>query len=428
MIENLENLIENGATYFNRKSRADILKALDYSMSSSDAYKVTKKAIQELALDKYPIYLVSLGKAAISMANAAIGQLNVIDGVVVSNRPCGDTAIKCIESTHPIPSIKSKRSAKAILNLLKRLNQRDTVLFLISGGASSLVELPSVPLKSLIEVNDVLIKSGLSINEINCIRKHLSTIKGGKITAKTKAKIVSLVVSDVVGDDLSTVASGITYFDNTTFDNAVDIINRYKLEEKLPKNVLDFLAEKPKKYETIKEKDFNIDRIENFVISNNTQVCLLAKRYLEKRGYRVVYIGSGITQDINEAAEFIFRTIVKSKNKTAIISGGEPTVNVKGGGIGGRNLHLALLMAKKIKSEKIVFASFATDGKDGNSPSAGAIVDSYTKKRASLLGLDIDEYLNSYNSFEFFKKLQDYIISNDTKTNLADIHIAIYEP
>ena len=389
-----------------------------------DAYSVTKKAFVENFKLQSPVCLVSLGKAALSMAKAAQELLNIKGGIIITNRECKNTKIKCIQSSHPIVSDKSIEAAEAVLDLINNTKEDDIVLFLISGGGSSLVELPYISLKNLQKTNDILIKSSLTINEINCIRKHLSKIKGGKILRYTKAKIVSLIISDVIDNDISTIASGLTYYDEYTFKDALDIIESHNLTNKLPKETIDFLKSKDAEYETVKQDEFDKYNTNNLIISSNDQAVNLIKKHLKQKRYNVI-LGPKLTKSIKEAKQTVLNYISNIRSNTAVLFGGEITIDVKEEGIGGRNQHFALLMTKHLKNKNTVFAAFATDGKDGNSPSAGAISDSYTEKRAEKLNLSIDEYIRNFDSFHFFKQLNDTIETEDTNTNFADIYTAI---
>lgn len=418
------NLLSNIDNKSIIKAKKDIIDSINETLAEIDAYSITKKAIAENFKFQSPVYLVSLGKAAISMAKAAEKLLNTKDGIIITNKKCKSTNLKCIKPSHPIVSKKSIEAAEAVLNLIKNTKENDTILFLISGGGSALVELPHISLKNLQKTNDILIKSSLTINEINCIRKHLSKIKGGKMLRYTKAKTVSLIISDVIDNDISTIASGLTYYDRCTFKDAIDIIESHNLTNKLPKETLDFLMSNKAEYETVKEEEFGKYNTSNLIISSNDQAVNLIKKHLEQKGYSVI-LGPKLTNSIKEASQTVLNYISNIKSNTAVVFGGEVTVDVKVSGTGGRNQHFALLIAKYLTNKNTVFAAFATDGKDGNSSSAGAISDSDTKKRAEKLKLNIDKYLKNFDSFHFFKQLNDTIETEDTNTNLTDIYIAI---
>ena len=421
---NSTDLLSNSNDKSTAKARQDIIDSINNMLSKIDAYNITKKAINEKLKDRKPIYVISFGKAAIPMAKAAEEKLNIINGVVITNKQCKNTGLKCIESSHPIISQKSIEAAEAVLNLIKQAKSSDTILFLISGGGSSLVEMPCISLKNLQKTNKILIKSNLTIDEINCIRKHLSKIKGGKMLRYTKAKIKAFIISDVIGDDISTIASGTTYYDNYTFRDAIKIVESHNLKNRLPKETIDFLNRQDKECETLKKEEFYKYSVENFIILSNVQAVYYVAEYLEQKGYSVI-LGPELVYNVEKAAEIALKAIHNAKSNTAIIFGGEVTIDVTGNGVGGRNQHFTLIMADKIENENVVFAAFATDGKDGNSPCAGAITDSRTIERAKKINLDIHEYIKNCDSFHFFKQLNDTIEIENTNTNLADIYIAI---
>jgi len=434
MIKNKEQLIKNSPDSRVKKARTDILNTIEYTLEKINAKNAVIKNIyklQKFVKDKHinNIYLISIGKAAVPMAEGFLSYVEVKDGIVITNKKCGNLKIKCIKSSHPIPSKKSIESAQEVLKIVKKAVQNDLVVFLISGGGSALVELPRIDLEDLKKTTDILIKHSLSINEINCIRKHLSAIKGGQLVKNTDAYIFSFIVSDVVKDDLSVIASGLTYYDNTTFKDAVDTLKKHTLEDRLPESALNFLKKKQEKFETFLKKDaFPFERVKNIIISSGAIALSYAEQYLLDK-YEKVYVLKNITGDIRQVAQSIENLIKKAKkNNTetfAVIGTGEVSVDVKGSGKGGRNQHLALILAEKMKDIDFVLATFATDGKDGNSDAAGAIVDKYTVSKAETLGVDMAKYGCNYDSNTFFKQLNDCILTDDTNTNVADLFLSI---
>ncbi len=433
MIKNRDRLIKNSSDELSEKGRKDILDAIEYTLGMIDAKSAVLKNIDKVeavvsAKQVQDIYLVALGKASVPMAEGIVESLKIKDGIVITNKECGKLKIDCIQSSHPVPSEKSLIAARHMLEIVRKATRNDLIVFLISGGGSALVELPRVGLDDLKKTTDILIKHSLSINEINCIRRHLSAIKGGQIIKETKANIVSLIVSDVVGDDLSTIASGLTYYDTTTFDDALEIIRKHNLQDKLPQKVMDFLINHDKRYETLKKGEFVENRVSNVIISSNSIAALRAKSFLSNI-YDKVYFKTGIKEDIQYASQSIVQLVEKAKKEkikpVAIVCSGEVSIDVKGHGKGGRNQHLALLLAEKLNNTDFVLATFATDGKDGNSDAAGAICDGYTQKRARKLKLDIKKYINDYDSHTFFSLLGDCIFTEDTKTNVADLCFCI---
>ncbi len=434
MILNKIELIQNAVNDNIRRKRDDIICAIEHTMDKIDARSSVRFNLDKLrriidAKKPQDIYAIAIGKAGIPMMEALTENIVIREGAVISNKPCRNfniKNIKCITSSHPVPSLKSIEAARAVIDILQKIRKSDLIVFLISGGGSALIELPLVPLVDLKDTTRILIEHDLSINEINCIRKHLSAIKGGKIIKQTKADIVSLIISDVIGDDISSIASGLTYYDSTTFDDAINIIERHKIKDELPNSVIDFLNAKNRDFETLKKEDFPFDRVDNFIISNNKQACRIAAEFLEKKYAIDVNVFADITLNVEKAADFILKAMNSSKKRPDVfVFGGETTLNVKGKGKGGRNQELAMLVSEKIKGHDAVFVSFATDGKDGSSDAAGAVADGFTHERAKKLGADIRTYIKNNDSYNFFYKLRDNILSDDTKTNVADLQILI---
>ncbi|MFB5633174.1 MAG: glycerate kinase, partial [Nitrosopumilus sp.] len=290
------------------------------------------------------------------------------------------------------------------------------IIFLVSGGGSSLLAMPNgITLDDKIFVTKLLLKSGATIQEFNCVRKHLSKIKGGKLVENMKCHGLSLIMSDVEGDDLSSIASGTTYMDNTTFADALEILEKYKLKRKTPIEVLQILEKglEDEKFETPKKS-----KIENQVIANNKDCLKAMETEAKKKGYKVKTIQ--VFGDIKEVVTEILRN-VSEEQKTCLIFGGEPTVRVLGKGMGGRNQELVLRLLKNTqKSKKMVIASMGTDGIDGNSLFAGAITEN--------IKVDLNtmkEFLKNSDSGRFFQKQKGNIETGFTHTNLMDIGIIL---
>lgn len=447
MIKNLDILTNNGFGEF-KNIREEVLNGIDNLFKIIDPERIISKLIN-IGNDKLKIYgneinlkdinrifLISFGKAAIKMARGAISKLKIYKGLVVSNIDYSNFPknIEYVKGEHPFPGEGSLYGGKRLIELLKEINENDLVLILISGGGSSLVEYPLIPLEDLIELTKILLKSGLSIDEINTIRKHISEIKGGKLLKYIKGKIYSLIISDVIGDDIGTIASGPTYFDNSTFFDAYKILEKYELIDKVPKSVIDTLNKGMKNEisETLKEVEFPKDRVKNFVISSNYDACKYLIEFYKNRGYSTIYLGSRIQGEVREVSKVIggiildiFEERINLKKPCALIFGGETTVVVKGNGKGGRNQELSLLISKYIQNKKILFSSFGTDGIDGITDAAGAIVDGETLNRAEKLNLDYKKFLENNDSYNFFMKLNDLIITGPTGTNVMDIGISL---
>ena len=367
------------------------------------------------------VYVVAIGKSADLMTKVVNSRTKIDGGIVVI--PAKMTPVihggkfTVMQSSHPIPTEKSITAARKVSGFLKSMRSTDLVIFLISGGASSLVSLPDgISLKNKQLVTSLLLKSGATIREINCVRKHLSQVKGGRLVESLPCRGISLVMSDVIGDDLSVIASGITYCDPSTFSNAKKILSKYHLTNLVPKSVLNrivlgtkgMIPETPKK-----------PRIENYVISTNKDCIDTMKSKAKKLGFETKTIWP-LDGDVRNAAVKISKHFSAHSN-SCLVFGGETTVTVKGSGHGGRNQELILNLLKKLQNnkEKIVVVSVGTDGVDGNTCVAGAIADSTMPTKP------IDAYLKKNNSYCYFKKYGGSIITGYTHTNLMDVGLVL---
>jgi glycerate 2-kinase len=416
------------ATNREKKDTLSILEAgLDAALPSNALKKIVRKdkiviGKKTILLTKYArVFVVGFGKAADSMAKT-VNSLTRIDGGVLVI-PCGTQSIlinkkfRILYAGHPIPNTQSVHAGKQIVEFIKNRKSSDFVIFLISGGGSSLLSLPAgISLSDKKITTCLLLKSGASIQEINCVRKHLSKIKGGKLVENLSCDAVSLVMSDVVGDDLSNIASAPTFFDNTTFKDADKILTKYGLRKCIPKNVLKRLdlGIHNKIPETPKTA-----KIKNYVIATNNDCLDMMKKRAQDLGYTV-----RTKHSVSGNVKLVSKNLIKSfsmKNNSCLIFGGEPTVKVTGKGKGGRNQELVLSVLEKIQnhSKNIVIASCGTDGKDGNTNASGAIMENSNKIDG------IQNFLKNNNSYYFFKKHKGLIFTGSTHTNLMDIGVLL---
>lgn len=380
--------------------------------------KINGKVID---ISKYSnIYTVAFGKAGDSMTRAINSIISIKSGIIVI--PKGSKAkikgkkFQIFNSNHPKPDKTSVKAAKEVMKFVENKKNKELIIFLVSGGGSSLLAMPDeITLSDKVHVTDLLLKSGSTIQEFNCIRKHLSKIKGGKLVQNMKCDGISLIMSDVEDDDLSSIASGTTYMDNTTYQDAMDIIEKYRLKRKIPIEVLQVLGNglHDQKPETPKKS-----KIDNFIIANNSNCLESMERIAKTKGYKVTKIQN--YGDIKEVVKKILENI-SEEQKTCLIFGGEPTVKVLGKGEGGRNQELVLRILKNTqKFKKITIASMGTDGIDGNSNFAGAIIDN--------VKVDLNvmkEFLKNSDSARFFQKQKGNIKTGYTHMNLTDIGIIL---
>ncbi len=407
-----------------------------------------KKNILKINSKKYnlenfnSIYVVAFGKAAPAMANAVEELLSdrITNGVVVSNNK-SDFSFKNMEfclSSHPVPDKKSVDAAEKVITLLDKSTKNDLVIFLISGGGSSILALPSegLSIEDIRKVTQRLMLSGVDTNGLNTIRKKLSQIKGGGLLKRAlPSEVATLILSDVVGDKLEFIASGPTVYDTTTFEDAWRIIDALDLEHKIPPKVVVHL-EKGRKLNSsplITKEEIDKKRVQTIVVGNNRKAISAVEKKAKKLGYKTLILSSQISGEAREVAKVlagIAFDIQKFehpiKKPACIIFGGETTVNVIGKGKGGRNTETALSFCFEIIGRKNIVGLFAgTDGIDGPTDAAGAVCDGRSRLVARKMGVSARDHLANNNSYNFFKKTGDLIKTGATGTNVMDIGIIL---
>ena len=404
--------------------------------------KLIFKSGYTVDLDKFQnVFLLGIGKGVAPMARAISKVLDdkLIAGDIIVKYEHGQSVDKIAvhEAGHPIPDENTLKSTSLVLNKLKKLSDTDLVFVLLTGGGSALFEkLPdTVYLKDLQVLNEILLGCGASIHEINCIRKHISDIKGGQLARHIyPAKIITLALSDVVGDDLSVIASGPTTPDESTFEEALSIIKKYKIENKIPCNILDILNDgfEGKTAETPKSNDAIFNSVINMVIGSNIISLKAAEEKAKKLGFNTLILTSmlqGEVKELSKVIEALIREIQQSnipvEKPACLLIGGEPTVKVTGKGKGGRNQELVLSVLNKNIEKPYLFLSCGTDGTDGPTDAAGAIITHATFQKAEILDLNPKEYLENNDAYNFFSPLRDLIKTGPTRTNVMDIMVAL---
>ena len=421
-------IIQNFEDLATTDKKKDCLEILESGLQAADPKNIISKFVTPkeikigtkiLNIENYSsIYSVAFGKAADSMTRALNTIIPIKSGIIVI--PKGSKAkikgkkFQIFNPRHPKPDQTSVKAAKEVMKFVENKKSGELIIFLVSGGGSSLLAMPDdITLDDKIHVTNLLLKSGVTIQEVNCVRKHLSKIKGGKLVEGMKCDGISLVMSDVEGDDLSSIASGTTYMDDTTYANALEILKKYKLRWKMPIEVLRVLEKGAEN-----EKPLKKSKIQNHVIAKNDDCLKNMQKVAEKKGYKVIKIQ--VFGDIKKAVTTILENISESQ-KTCLIFGGETTVKVLGKGMGGRNQEIVLRILKNTqKFKKITIASMGTDGIDGNSVFAGAITENVR------IDLNImKEFLKNNDSGRFFQKQKGNIVTNFTHTNLMDIGVIL---
>ncbi|MDI6733028.1 MAG: glycerate kinase [Planctomycetota bacterium] len=344
-----------------------------------------------------------------------------------------------IEAGHPVPDGNGLKGTAEIIKLLKAADENTLIVCLISGGGSALLVAPceGITFSEKQKVTELLLKAGADIFELNTVRKHISKVKGGRLAEIAyPTRVISLILSDVIGDRLDVIASGPTSPDTTTYRDALRVLEKFQLIEKVPKNVIDVLNRGVNSLipETPKEGNIIFDHVENIIIGSNKIALSAAKEKAEVLGYNAIILSSEISGEAREVGRWLAQTAIDiQKDKhyrkpICLISGGETTVTVKGTGTGGRNMELALSFAIEIEGTNgINLLSAGTDGTDGPTDAAGAIIDGKTVKKARAAGINPEKYLDNNDSYNFFKETDELFITGPTGTNVMDIQIVLIE-
>ena len=378
-------------------------------------------------------FVIGAGKAAASMAKAV--ETNwpknaPLSGSVITRykHSLKTRKIKIYESGHPMPDTAGMTAAKNFISNINNLDSNDLLLCLISGGGSSLMTVPQdgLNMNDLRNVTKNLLNCGAEISEINTVRKHLSKTHGGKIPLYTKAKIISLIISDVTGNKITDIASGPCCADPTTFKNSINILEKYKIKNKriyefLKKGIKGKIIENPKKNNPI------FKNAKNILLASGKDMLKKAELFLKKNKIKTLNLGDNIKGESRQIAIKHGEKILRiKKQKFAIISGGETTVTVSGSGKGGRNSEYALsLFNKVINTDNIAVISCDTDGIDGSEDNAGVYFDKEIIKKSKKLNLDPKLFLKKNDSYTFFKKLNSLIQTGPTLTNVNDYRVVL---
>jgi hydroxypyruvate reductase len=369
------------------------------------------------------IFAFGLGKAAAAMTQSLADMYPPADSLIITKHASSLNVepATVILGDHPIPGDSSLRAGEAARTFLSQLTQDDLLICLISGGGSALMTAPLIPLEDLQRLTSALLASGARIDEINTLRRHLDLLKGGGVVRHANgAQTISLILSDVVGDTLEAIASGPTAPDPSTREDALGILRKYDLPDKLPASIIPALCE------TAKSTDPIFDLAQNHLVGSNVLALQVARSQLERVGIRAKIIASNMQGEAREVGpQMATRLRAELKNTPrpfCLLAGGETTVTIKGNGRGGRNQELALSAVGELAGlNDVMLVSIATDGEDGPTDAAGAVVTGETAQKAKLLGLDAAGYLSSNDAHSFFEKLDDLIKTGPSGTNVNDL-------
>ncbi len=412
------------------------------AVAAADPLKVLPAHLARAAAtaDARRVLVVGAGKAAASMAAAVErhwGHLETLSGLVVTRYghglPC--RRIEVIEAGHPVPDEAGEAAARRILDLARELSADDLLCVLVSGGGSSLLSLPveSVPIADLKAVTRSLLASGAPIQDINVVRKHLSRIQGGRLAQATRARVLAYVISDVVGDDVSAIASGPCAPDPSTYGDALSILKQWRVQA--PASVASWLARGAagEVAETPKPGDAMFARVDNILVASASRSLDAAAHVLRGAGVEPVILGDSITGEAREVAQVMagMAREIATRGRpfarpVALISGGECTVTVRGKGRGGRCSEFLLALARATQGIDRLWALAAdTDGIDGVEDNAGARLAPDTLARAAELGLDPRQMLDDNDAYGFFAPLGDLVVTGPTLTNVNDYRVVL---
>ena len=391
------------------------------------------------------VYVIGAGKASAEMARALEKLLGrrIAGGLV--NVKYGHTAklrrVELNECGHPVPDEQGVTGARRIAAIARDAAKDDLVLAVISGGASALLPAPAGPitLEEKQRTTQLLLRSGANIHEMNAVRKHISEIKGGQLSALAQpATVISLLLSDVIGDDLDVIGSAPTAPDASTYGRAWDVLEKYRIADQVPSSVRERLqrgmaGELP---ETPKPGSRELERTQNVIVGSNQLAVDAAAEEARALGWRTLVLSTfieGETRDVARMHAAIAKEILKSsrplKRPACLISGGETTVSIRGQGLGGRNQEFALAAAIDLAGlPDVTVLSGGTDGTDGPTDAAGALADGTTLARAEKLGLNAPAFLQDNDSYHFFEKAGGLLKTGPTKTNVMDVRIVLVGP
>jgi hydroxypyruvate reductase len=395
-------------------------------------------------LDYENVYVIGAGKASAAMAQAVEEILGERIKAGVINVKYGHALpldiITLNEAGHPVPDEAGLKGTQEIVQLLEKSGENDLVLCLISGGGSALLPYPAegITLDEKRQLTQILLDIGATIHEMNVLRKHVSRVKGGRLARFAyPATLVTLILSDVVGDDLDSIASGPTVPDRSTYADCLRILQKYSVQDKVPGAVLDYIKRGSKGIvaETPKVNDPAFVKTQSVIVASNSLALQAAKHKADELGYNSLILSSSIEGEAKDVAldhvaitKEILRTDQPVARPACVISGGETTVTIRGKGKGGRNQEFVLATAIAIDGlEKVVVLSGGTDGTDGPTDAAGAIADGTTISRAKNQGLNAQEYLRNNDSYSFFDPMGDLFKTGPTFTNVMDLRLVLVD-
>jgi len=404
------------------------------ALAAGDVVPMVREHLGEIPAGRR-IRVLGCGKASGAMAQAAESGLGprIVEGFVVvkDGYAVPLERVEVAEAGHPVPDARGLAAARRLLDLARDAAEDEVVLFLVSGGGSALTPAP-VPPVTLAEkqrVTHLLLGAGATIGELNAVRKHLSFFKGGQLArAAWPAEVLTLALSDVIGDPLDVIASGPTAPDPTTYGDALEVLAARGVRERVPKSILERLeaGRRGQVAETPKPGDRIFDRVRNVVIGNNTRVTDAAVSEATRRGYRAELVTRALQGEAREVARQLLERARRLPPRACLVAGGETTVTVRGAGKGGRCQEFALAAALELRPDDgLVVLAAGTDGTDGPTDAAGAIVDAGTVERARQAGSDAWRALDDNDAYALLGASGDLLLTGATRTNLLDLYLIL---
>lgn len=383
-----------------------------------------KNALQEIDLGNGNLYVISIGKAGWTMAMAVQEVLGtrITKGICITKYghvKAEIPGIVCYEAGHPVTDANSIAATQKVIDLVQGCTKEDTILFLISGGGSALFEKPLLPLEEYQDINQQLLNCGADIKEINTVRKHLSAVKGGRFAELcSPARMECIILSDVIGDEVDSIASGPACADSSTSEDAMKVIAKYQL--KVSKIVSEVLRQ-----ETPKQ----IGNVSTKIIGSVRILCEKAEKVCRELGYETEIWRTDLSCEAKDAGEYFAKKAQEHRNDTnsyALIAGGETVVHVTGNGLGGRNQEMALACAGGISGmENVCFFSVGSDGTDGPTDAAGGIVTGMTKQKLAAKKISLEDKLQEHDSYNALKMCDGLVMTGPTGTNVNDFSVLL---
>ena len=402
-----------------------ILRILSAALNAVDPAVAVRKYLPTLTGN---VYGLGIGKASIPMLTTLAELYPLSDALAISKHASSlnRNLFPVFLGSHPIPDLRSLEAGQRVLDFVSALNEEDTLVCLISGGGSALVTAPylGITLEDMQALTSLLLSCGARIDEINTLRRHLDRVKGGGLAHATKAKVISLILSDVIGNPLEAIASGPTYPNPTTNADALKILRKYKIENKVSKSILHTL-ESDSLLSDIWELAPRLQS-QNIIIGDNKLAAQAALEQAQQAGFSAEILTNELQGEAREVGVMLARKlrneISKRPRPFCLIAGGETTVTIKGNGKGGRNQELALAAVDELKDlENVMLITLATDGEDGPTDAAGAVVTGRSAYRAETLEVNVADHLSRNDAYFFFDKLNDLLKTGPSGTNVNDL-------